>query len=545
MNENHTTAKKKRSKLRFLLIIPMIIITLMLMMIIRFKLDGRIDYQVSIEGVTIPKFEEVEIDFSHHYDKEKSIQATGSAIIDLDNAGAREVFIGGGRGQEDALFRFESGAFTNISEEAGLAKETDEATLSAVSLDTDNDGDDDLIVSRSTSIWLYTNNEGKLKGEKLNVSLDDETSPLSIAVCDLNRDGHFDMYVCGYIQKEKIEGLNIFNKEGYGGISRLLINKGDNTFTDQTKSSGLFYKHNTFQAVFNDVDSDGDEDLVVAHDTGQVRTYRNLGNLKFENVDNPNSGVFSYPMGIAVSDYDNDGRTDFFFSNTGTTAPAFMARGDLRDDQVYHSDWIMFHNDGDFAFTDTAEKVKVADYEFSWGAVFEDFNLDGLPDLVVSENYVDLPPHKMPFLRLPGRFLIQNTNGEFAAVGAEAGVSNKSFGISPLTADLNLDGAPDLIHVNIAGKSRAFLSEKPTSGFVKVELPNKASSIGAIVKATLTDGKVLYRPFVKGEGLCSDSSPTITLGTGEAEVESIEVQYLGAPIITINDVKVGTTVVVE
>ena len=133
---------------------------------------------------------------------------------------------------------------------------------------------------------------------------------------------------------------------------------------------------------------------------------------------------------------------------------------------------MMFHNDGDFKFTDTADKTKVAGYEFSWGCIFEDFNLDGCPDLAVSENYVDLPPHKFEFLRLPGRFLIQNSNGEFAAVGTEAGVVNTSFSLSTISADFNQDGAPDLVHVNLAGKSKVFLSKKAIGGYVKVQLPN-------------------------------------------------------------------------
>ena len=263
--------------------------------------------------------------------------------------------------------------------------------------------------------------------------------------------------------------------------------------------------------------------------------------MKFENVKNPNSDVYSYPMGIAVGDYDNDGLVDFFFSNTGTTAPPFMAKGDLTEDQTYYPDWILFHNDGGFKFTDTADKTKLADYEFSWGCVFEDFNLDGMTDLAVSENYVDLPPHKLEFLRLPGRFLLQTPSGEFAAVGAEAGIVNKRFSISPVTADFNLDGAPDMVHINIAGASKAFISNNTEKGFVKVSLPNTIECVSAMVKAELADGRMIYEPFVKGEGLCADSSPIVTVGTGGAEVKSIVVTLLTGQSQTFETPELGST----
>ena len=537
--------KKKKSIFSYLKWIPIIMMTLVLLMaafvIVRFRNDAAIPYDVSTEGINIPTYAEIELPFSHNYVKAKQIQATGGCAINLDD-GPEELFLCGGQDQDDVIYRFEDGKFVDITADTGFVKEDQsEASMSSTSLDVDHDGDNDLIVTRTNSVWLYTNDGGKLTGSKLNVPLDDDTTPLSIAVADLNDDGDFDMYVCGYIKKPLIEGYNIFNKEGYGGRSALLINNGDNSFTDITKEAGIYYKHNTFQAVFSDADKDGDLDLIVAHDTGQVRTYRNSGDLKFEFVKNPNSGVYSYPMGIAVGDYDNDGLIDYFFSNTGTTAPPFMARGDLRPDQKYVPEWLMFHNDGDFKFTETGKKTKVADYEFSWGCVFEDFNLDGRTDLVVSENYVDLPPHKLQFLRLPGRFLLQNTTGEFAAVGAEAGVVNKRFSISPVTADFNLDGAPDLVHVNLAGKSKAFISNSSDKGFVKVQIPNVVEAVGAVVKATLADGRTIYEPFVKGEGLCSDSSPMVTVGTGGSEVTKVEVSFIGSQNKSFDAPALGST----
>ncbi len=97
------------------------------------------------------------------------------------------------------------------------------------------------------------------------------------------------MFVSTYIKLAQVEGENIFNKEGYGSTSLLLPNNGDNTFADITAKAGMDYVHNTFVAVFSDVDRDGDQDLVVAYDTGQVRTWRNNGNLTFEAAPNPSS----------------------------------------------------------------------------------------------------------------------------------------------------------------------------------------------------------------------------------------------------------------
>jgi hypothetical protein len=361
----------------------------------------------------------------------------------------------------------------------------------------------------------------------LDAPLLEDTTPVSVAVADINADGHFDMYVSGYIRNDLIEGLNIFNKEGYGGTSALLINRGDNSFEDQTKERGLYYKHNTFQSAFIDFDNDGDLDLVVAHDTGQVKTWENDGSGHFTDSSNPSSDQFTYPMGIAIGDYDNDGLVDFFFSNVGSSPPHFLVKGDLREDQQHNWKWMLFRNLGGMKFEDVAEKAKLADYEFSWGAVFEDLNLDGREDLVVSENFVSAPFHKFGFMRLPGRLLVQTPAGEFAEVGAEAGVVNKRYSIAPVTADFNSDGRPDIVHVNIAGRSQVFLSSGEISnGFLKVRLSRDISSIGAMVTIELDDGKILYRPYVSGEGLSSDSSQVIIVGLGEQQAIKVSVRYI-------------------
>lgn len=506
--------------------ILVLMVLMAVMLVARGMMDARVDYDVSTDGVTIPQFAAVDIPFDQSNDFSTAHPFAAGAVIDIDNDGVEELFLGGGPGQSDALLRFVNGSFEMIDDAAGINKANDTASFGASVIDTDGDGRDDLLVSRTDGVWLHRNRGKTFSNTKLPLDIPVNTTPISVGVADLNRDGHFDLFVAGYIRLDLVEGQNIFNKEGYGGNSRLFLNNGDNTFEDVTEKAGLTYVHNTFMGIFVDIDQDGLEDIVVAHDTGQVRTWKNSGDGTFENRQNPNSGEYSYPMGIAVGDYNNDSLVDFAFSNVGSTPPNFLVRGDLTDSQVNNWKWLLFKNKGEFQFADAAEEAMVADYEFSWGMSFEDLNLDGREDLIVSENYIGLPPHKIPFLRLPGRLLIQNEAGEFAAVGAEAGVINKRYSIAPITADFNQDGYPDIVHVNLAGRSQAFLSKGGDAGYLKVTLPNQVGSIAASVEVTLADGTRLTKPFVSGEGLCSDPSHVLIFGLGGQQAMSVSVSYI-------------------
>lgn len=524
-----------------------VIILILVTVVVRMKLDARNPYpEITTAEVVVPTFQEVDFPFIQKHDDKNSLPFMASAVIDVDNDGTEEVFLGGGFNQQDGMFAFIDGKFVDISGSTGISKQANDTTLGSVVIDINNDGFSDLIVARDSGIYLYANEEGRFVGGNLNVPMDDKTTPLSVAVADLNRDGHFDMFVAGYVRKDLVEGQNIFNKKGYGGTSALLLNNGDNSFKNITEESGLSYKHNTFQGIFVDLDNDSLEDLVVAHDTGQVRTWKNMGNLKFKNMPNPNSDQSSYPMGIAIGDYNNDGKPDLFFSNIGTTPPDFVVKGDLRDDQVFNRKWILFKNEGGFKFTDVARETALADFEFSWGALFEDFNLDGLQDLVVSENYAGFPPHKIPFLRLPGRFLLQKPNNTFVAAGKVSGTVNESFGISPLTADFNGDGYPDLVHVNLAGSTKAFINRGGNHHFIKVKLPDTLSSIGATVRVTAGNGKTYSAPFVSGEGLCSDQSHTLVFGLGKEEsVKSVNVKYLSGKSAQVLNPKIDSLVAIN
>jgi hypothetical protein len=139
-------------------------------------------------------------------------------------------------------------------------------------------------------------------------------------------------------------------------------------------------------AIF-DYNSDGRPDvyLVNGSTTAALRgkekapraaLYRNLGNWKFEEVTDK-AGVANerWGMGVAVGDYNNDGRPDMFVSNFGVSR--------------------LYRNNGDGTFTDVAEKLGVARKGWSTGPSWGDYDGDGRLDLFVP-GYVQIDLGNLP-----------------------------------------------------------------------------------------------------------------------------------------------------
>jgi len=456
-------------------------------------------------------------------------------------------------GQPDQLFVFKEGKFVDITQESGLTdKAGDDTTYSVIAIDVNADGLVDLFVTRESGVYLYINNDGKFTGKKLDIPLNEKSAPLSLAVADLRKNGLVDLFVCGYIKIPFVEGQTIFNKKDYGASSLLLLNNGDNTFTDITEEAGLTYIHNTFQAVFVDLDGSGELDLVVAHDTGKVRIYKNMGDLKFKNMPNPTSDVYSYPMGIAVGDYNGNGRPDLFFSNIGpfdfksigASPPNLMVRGDLRKDQTLLRTNIFLKNEGDFKFTDVAEETKTANYGFGWGTVFQDFNNNGKLDIALAQNYISFPPHWL--FKLPCRLLAQLPDQTYTPIEKQAGASNLLYAISPLVADFTGNGYSDLVYTNLNGPLRVLLNQGGNNNYLKVVLKNEPASLGATVVVTINNTKKLTQFFVPTQGLCTYQTNALIFGLEqEQNVQSVCVTFTNGHKVTIDAPQINTSIHVE
>ena len=222
-----------------------------------------------------------------------------------------------------------------------------------------------------------------------------------------------------------------------------------------------------------DFDRDGRIDLYflnsltvdTANDPKAARSalYRNLGKNRFEDVtDRAGLAHPGWGMGLCTADVDGDGFEDLYVTNLGANR--------------------LFRNNRDGTFTDLAEKAGVAGSGWSTGCGFADYDRDGDLDLFVSR-YVKLDLAHLPeFGRgktceyrgiavqcgprgLPGDgdFLFRNEgNGRFAEVGQAAGVSDPRghFGLGVAWLDVNEDGWLDLFVANDSNANQLYLNQK-------------------------------------------------------------------------------------
>ncbi len=139
--------------------------------------------------------------------------------------------------------------------------------------------------------------------------------------------------------------------------------------------------------------------------------------------------------GLAVFDYNNDGRPDIFFAN-GAEMPAMK-----KTDPKYNNR--LFRNDGNLKFSDVTAQAGLAGAGYSMGAAAADFDNDGNVDLFVPGVYRNLLYHN-------------NGKGAFTDVTAKSGIKSDRWSVAAGWFDYDNDGLLDLMVINYADWTPAF-----------------------------------------------------------------------------------------
>jgi hypothetical protein len=250
------------------------------------------------------------------------------------------------------LYRNDGDRFTDVSEQTGIAKAKGRG-LSVVFVDYDGDGKQDIFVADDLTPNILWRNNGD--GTFTNVALEtgcayDGSGALlagmGIGVADYDHSGQESLFVGNFSDKP----------------NTLYKNTGTGLFRDESMASGLAMPHMkflTFGCEFLDYDADGWPDLIVANGHVQVHADLRIENVTYKErkqlFHNERNGVFreitdpglmgdlmtpTLGRGLAVGDYDNDGRLDVLVNNQNGPAQLFHNR----DRSPHH--WVSFKTVG-------------------------------------------------------------------------------------------------------------------------------------------------------------------------------------------------------
>lgn len=210
------------------------------------------------------------------------------------------------------------------------------------------------------------------------------------------------------------------------------------------------YMYNGGGVAIADLNNDGKPDLIFCGNDTPTRIYRNLGNMKFEDV-TPKSGIDheGWTTGVTVVDLNNDGWLDLYFSRSG---PDYASKSTSNKCYI---------NRGKFTFEERAKEMGIADRGLSTQAVFFDYDGDGDLDLFVLNhavrNWGNLVPEWLAAVdripenerrRFSNTLYRNNGAGTFTDVSRETGITGVGFGLGVAIADFNGDGWPDIYIAN-------------------------------------------------------------------------------------------------
>ncbi|MBV8073028.1 MAG: CRTAC1 family protein [Acidobacteriaceae bacterium] len=473
----------------------------------------------------------------------------GAAIFDYDGDGRNDVFIANGtrlngvgpQAPLPQLYHNEgNGHFRNLAAHAGF---TYSGWGQGVCVgDYDNDGHPDLLVTYYGHNILYRNRgDGTFEDvtEKAHLPVTGTRFGSGCSFVDYDRDGYLDLFVANYVDLDLAATPHPGSGEfcvwkdipvmcGPRGLPKahniLYHNNRDGTFTDVSESAGILAPGGRYSlgVAAADFDNDGWPDIYVACDMTPSLLFHNLHNGKFEERGAEAGVAFNYDgalqagMGIAVADYDGDGRLDIAKTNFS---------GDLTS---------LFHNDDGKFFTDVSRESGLGARQLlGWGIAFLDVDDDGWPDLIIANGHVypEVEGKQLGDTYLQPTVLYHNLgNGKFQDVTADAGpafqVPRPARGLA--IGDLDGDGRPEVVIVNMNGAPSLLKNRTPQGHFLNVSLTgtrSNRSAIGARVTVSAGSRKIIDE-VMSGGSFYSQNSFTLHFGLGPlTHVQNVEIRW--------------------
>ena len=457
--------------------------------------------------------------------------AGGLAVFDFDNDGRTDIFFTNGaalpsldKSSErfwNRLYRNAGGMrFSDVSEQSGLAGAG--FCTGATAGDFDNDGYSDLFVACFQQNALYRNlGDGSFDDVTARAGISSDEWSIGGLWLDYDSDGHLDLFVVNYLDwtpafdtycGDRRLGVRSYCSPGFfdGFPNRLYRNRGDGTFEDVSRRAGISeHVGKGMSAVAADADGDGDTDIFVTNDKAPNFLFVNLGDGTFEE-----SALLS---GVALQDHGKPvsgmGADFNDFDNDGLPDIVFTA--------LAGESFPLFRNMGSGSFRDVTFQSGMGPLTHNlsgWGLALVDLDNDGRKDLFTANSHVnDTVGHfEAASYKLANTVFVNSGNGTFASVagtGLDSVRAHRGAGF----ADFDEDGLVDVVVTSLGERVELWRNVTQTGnrwlGLFLVGTRGNRRGIGARVRV---GDQVTY--VTSSTGYVSSSQAGIRFGVGELNV---------------------------
>ena len=417
--------------------------------------------------------------------------------------------------------------------------------------DFNNDGFPDVYVANIGLNRLYQNNgDGTFSDitETCGLTGDDWTA--SCAIADLNADGRPDLFDVNYLVGSRLyemicDGRACSPKMFDGAADRLFINRGDGTFVFAAAAPASAESGKGLGLVVANLTDSNRPSIFIAND--QVPNFllrnepaENAHNIRLEDAAFVSGVAFNEDglpmacMGVAADDADGNGLLDLFVTNFQDEA-----------NTLYLQD-----SPGLFVDATNAAGLRAPSWPYvGWGTQFLDADLDGEPDLVLTNGHIDDYRDEGRGFHMRPQFFRNLGSGRFVELMADQvgpWFAGEYLGRGLARLDWNTDGKMDFVVSNVGDRASLVANESADVGrFLNVRVQGTTGArdaIGAVVEVAAGDRR-WTKQLVAGDGYMASNERILQFGLGEVErVTELQVRWPSGGTTTLQDLPADATI---